>query len=103
MVIILIISLSGCRKERITGNDFYGGITVAFDVASECFVTIEIYDIKSQKIKTLANRVFIVGSHLVVWNGDDDNGNQVGCGMYNCRLLAGTYEKWTKIPLINEY
>jgi len=40
------------------------------------------------------------GSHQVVWNGRDDNGNQVGSGIYFYRMTAGEYQAVRRMLLM---
>jgi flagellar hook assembly protein FlgD len=37
------------------------------------------------------NDSFNAGTHNVVWNGKDDNGNSVGSGMYFYKMQAGEH------------
>jgi len=101
-ILILFISLFGCSKESITGPDttYRPSTTIVFEVARESFVTLEMYDIKSLKIRTLANDYYAAGRQHVVWDGEDDKGRTVDSGMYYCRLQIETYESWIKIPMI---
>jgi hypothetical protein len=47
---------------------------------------IEVFNIKGQKVKTLFDGYLESGEHTIVWNGDDNNGNSVGSGIYFYRL-----------------
>jgi len=102
VIVILFITLLGCSKESITAPDtiYRPSTTIAFDVARESFVTLDIYDIKSLKIKALVNAYYGAGRHIVVWNGEDDKGRTVGSGMYYYRLICDSNEIWNKIILI---
>jgi agmatine/peptidylarginine deiminase len=64
-------------------NPFNPSTTISFDVAqTSSFVTLEIYNIKGQKIKTLVNNLLPAGKHEIVWNGKDDNNKPVSSGIY---------------------
>ena len=68
-------------------NPFNPETTVSFSVTqTSSFVTLEIYNIKGQKVKTLVNEVLPAGVHSTIWNGRDDNGNRVGSGIYFYKL-----------------
>jgi photosystem II stability/assembly factor-like uncharacterized protein len=50
------------------------------------FVTLEIYNIKGQKVKTLVNESIPAGEHSIIWDGDNDSGNLVSSGIYLYKL-----------------
>ena len=63
-------------------------------------VTIDIFNIKGQKIRSLVNDFYPVGHHSVVWNGTDDNGRNMGSGIYLYRVIAGDETATRKMVLI---
>ena len=48
------------------------------------------FDVTGREVATLFNGEMNAGTNSVVWNGRDNDGNQVGSGMYLCRLFAGS-------------
>jgi len=84
-------------KPWVTGllanypNPFNPSTTIAFELASEGRVVIDIYNIKGQKVKTLGGGVYGAGVHSVVWNGDDVKGRSVGSGIYFYRMVSAGY------------
>ncbi len=82
-------------------NPFNPSTTISFSVTqSSDFATIEIYNLKGQKIKTfpviLSSRFIgsIEGSgtpksYSVIWDGRDNSGNPVSSGVYFYQLRAG--------------
>jgi len=81
-------------------NPFNPSTSIAFDMARDGQVTIDVFNIKGQKVKTLVNEFFGVGSHKVVWNGDDLNGRTVGSGVYFYRMTTNGYSKTQKMLLM---
>jgi len=81
-------------------NPFNPTTTIAFEMAREGQVTIDVFNIKGQKVKTLVNGVFKVGRQDVVWNGDDANGRSVSSGVYFYRLDSGNYTLTKKMLLM---
>jgi len=81
-------------------NPFNPTTTIAFTMANEGFVSIDIFNIKGQKVKTLTNELFGVGSHKVVWNGDDTTGRSVGSGVYFYRMTTAGYSNVQKMLLL---
>ena len=67
-------------------NPFNPTTTIDFSIQNDSNVELTIYNIKGQKIKTLANNNFTQGSHSITWNGDDELGEPVSSGVYLYKL-----------------
>ncbi|MCD6330091.1 MAG: T9SS type A sorting domain-containing protein, partial [Candidatus Cloacimonetes bacterium] len=63
-------------------NPFTLKTSISFFVPNVSNVEISIYNIKGQKVKTITNEICQKGQQQVVWNGDDNSGNNVGAGVY---------------------
>jgi hypothetical protein len=82
-------------------NPFNPTTTISFSVTqTSSFVTLEIYNIKGQKVKTLVNKVLPAGEHSVVWDGKNTNNKTVASGIYFYNLKVGHYKKARKMLLI---
>jgi len=81
-------------------NPFNPTTTIAFDTHKKGHVTVDIYNVKGQKVKTVANSVLEAGSHKVVWNGQDDNGHSVSSGIYFYRMQTEGYRAVKKMVLM---
>jgi len=81
-------------------NPFNPSTTISFDIAHTGNVSIDVYNIKGQKVKTLTNEVFTAGRHNVVWNGDDASGRSVGSGVYFYRMVSKDFESVKKMILV---
>jgi len=81
-------------------NPFNPTTTISFDVGVFENVCIDIYNIKGQKVRGLVDGVYGVGSHTVVWNGEDDAGHSVGSGVYFYRMVSGEYVSTRKMLLL---
>jgi len=75
-------------------------VNVKFETKSKDVTTIEVYNIKGQKVRTLVNSNFSSGQHQTTWNGRTDNGTPVSSGMYFFRMKSGTYSATKKVVLI---
>ena len=76
-------------EHRLIGNypnPFNPNTTIAFELKSETFVNISIFNIRGQRIKTLINEKKNAGSHTIYWNGKDDYGFNVTSGIYFYRM-----------------
>jgi hypothetical protein len=69
-------------------NPFNPETTISFDLAKQTSVTIEVFNLKGQKVKILLRDSFARGQHSVIWNGTDDNGNIVASGVYFTKMIT---------------
>ena len=64
-------------------NPFNPSTTISFDIAqTSSFVTLEIFNIKGQKVRILVDGKLDAGNHSVIWNGKDNNNKSVSSGIY---------------------
>jgi len=54
-------------------------------------VTLRIYNVMGQVVRTLMNQSFAPGSYIAVWNGENDRGVKVSSGVYFYELQAGNF------------
>ncbi|MBC8415880.1 MAG: T9SS type A sorting domain-containing protein, partial [Candidatus Cloacimonetes bacterium] len=81
-------------------NPFNPTTTINYSLKENSKVSLSIYNIKGQKIKTLAHDEFTKGSHSIIWNGRDSNDKRVDSGIYFYKLKAGDYQKVRKMVLL---
>ncbi len=63
--------------------------TLDFEPYTSC-VTLKIFNVLGQEVRTLVDEVQQPGSYMVTWNGEDNLGEEVSSGVYFYRLTAGT-------------
>ncbi len=81
-------------------NPFTGTTLLSFSVKDAAPVKVEIYNMKGQLVRTLVNDTKSKGTYKVLWNGKDQNGNQVSSGIYYCKMYAGKYSSTRKMLLM---
>jgi hypothetical protein len=81
-------------------NPFNPETTISFSVKENVPVTIEIYNVKGQLVKTLVNEAKAPGNHTVVWKGEDNNGRSVSSGIFFYKMQAGKYTSTRKMILM---
>jgi hypothetical protein len=81
-------------------NPFNPTTTIQFDLASKSKVTLEVYNVLGQSIRTLVNGILGAGNHTVIWNATDNNGDRVSSGVYFYRLNTETNKAVRKMLLI---
>ena len=67
-------------------NPFNPSTTIEFSIQNDSNVELGIYNIKGQKIKTIASDAYSKGDHSIIWNGDDENNKPVASGIYYYKL-----------------
>lgn len=70
-------------------NPFNPSTTIRFDLATRSRVTLKVYNLLGQEVRTLLSAPMEAGSHQVVWDGHDNLGQAVASGVYIYRMAAG--------------
>jgi len=81
-------------------NPFNPETTISFSLQSAGEVSLEIYNIRWQRVKTLLSGYRKAGEHAVVWDGKNDLGRSVSSGIYFYRMINPEYEKVRKMLLL---
>jgi hypothetical protein len=81
-------------------NPFNPQTTINYSIRKAGKVSLDVYNLAGQKVKTLVNDRKTAGSHNVVWNGKDDAGNNVSSGVYFYRITNGKESKTNKMILM---
>jgi hypothetical protein len=63
-------------------NPFNPSTTISFNVPKAGTGSVKIYNIKGQLVRTLASGNLTAGLHKIVWEGTNDEGQNVGSGIY---------------------
>ncbi len=71
-------------------NPFAGRTTLRFELAAKTAVTVSVFNLRGQKLRTLRPGTLDPGSHDLVWDGRGDRGEPLPSGVYLWRLEAGT-------------
>ncbi len=69
-------------------NPFNPSTTIEFAMKSSQQVTLEIFNITGQRVKVLLDDYAQAGMNSVVWDGNDEYGQQAASGIYFYRLTA---------------
>jgi len=82
----VIVQASDALLMQNYPNPFNPSTTIDFSIHNDSNVDLSIFNIKGQKIKTIAHNEFTKGNHSINWNGDDESGNSVSSGVYLYKL-----------------
>jgi len=81
-------------------NPFNPSTTISFTLANDEQVSLDIYNIKGQKVKSFFNEKMTKGNHQVVWNGKDNNNKDVTSGIYFAKVKGQMTNATRKMLLI---
>jgi hypothetical protein len=81
-------------------NPFRSSTNIEFSVANRSRVSIEVFNVLGQKVRTVADEVFEPGSYSRMWDGRSDAGTQVSSGIYFYKMVAGDFSATKKTVLL---
>lgn len=81
-------------------NPFNPITTFHYNIPKESDVSITIYDMLGRQINQLISKKQPIGNYSVQWNGDDNNGNLVGTGIYFYQIQTGDFVQTKKMVLM---
>lgn len=89
------------KLEQNYPNPFNPTTTINFSLPITKRITLIIYDILGNKIKTLIdNESYAKGSHKITWDGTNNFGSKVASGNYVCQMRFGNFTKNIKMTLL---
>lgn len=77
-------------------NPFNPSTTISFSLKKNSNVSIIVYNVKGQKVKSLVSDSYNQGTHSIVWNGLDDNNRPVSSGVYFYRMVSDEFQSTKK-------
>ena len=80
--------------ERKTKDESQGN---TFGSRPSSLVSLRIYNIQGQEVRTLVNDAKEPGSYTVTWSGEDNSGEIVASGIYFYRLEVGASRETKKM------
>lgn len=81
-------------------NPFNPSTNISFSLDETAHATLEIYNIKGEKIKTLADNELSSGLHTVEWDGKDKASKSAPSGVYFCKMKVGEFIQTKKMILL---
>ncbi len=84
-------------------NPFNPSTTIAFSIpegAGETRVRLDIFNLRGQLVRTLADGLLEPGEHRVQWDGIDTGGHRVASGVYFYRLTSREFTATRKMVIL---
>jgi hypothetical protein len=81
-------------------NPFNPTTQFDFSLPSTEHVTVEIYNINGQKVRTLVDQTYGPGTYTIEWDATSDNGQPVASGVYLYRFTAGDVTQTRKMSFV---
>jgi len=86
--------------EKAFPNPFNPTVAVSFSLPDASQISLRIYNIRGQLVKSLLDGWIDAGAHQVIWDGRNENGETVGSGVYFCQLVSGRHSRTAKLVLL---
>lgn len=81
-------------------NPFNASTMISYSLKSDADVTLKIYNILGQEVKTLLEKHQPAGTYTVTWDGKDSKGNDVASGIYFYQIKAGEFSAKKKMAYL---
>jgi hypothetical protein len=94
------VIVSGLQLWQNHPNPFNPVTTISFSLESELEVSLSIYNIKGQKIRTVLREKKAAGIHYLQWDGTNDKKQQVSSGIYFYRLKTPVHTLTKRMLLL---
>jgi len=86
--------------KSIYPNPFNPDAIIPYDVAKAGKVTLEVYNIKGEKVRSLLSETKNAGRWHLAWNGTNDAGQSCTTGVYYVKMTSGKYSCIRKVVLL---
>ncbi|MCF7919472.1 MAG: T9SS type A sorting domain-containing protein [Candidatus Cloacimonetes bacterium] len=100
------VSRDECEIEHITynlsnyPNPFNPTTTISFNLAEESEIELAVFNLKGQKIVTLADGNYKMGVHEIIWNGENESGKIMASGVYFYRLRVNDKAEMKRLLML---
>jgi len=81
-------------------NPFNPITQIRFDVPSTCMIHLEVFDVLGRPVRTMVAGECAPGYYALEWDGRNDNGQNMGTGIYFIKMRTSEYQHLEKCTLI---
>lgn len=95
-----IITVNRTLLGKNFPNPFNPSTRIEYTLHEASLVSIDIFNVKGQKVRSLINQTMSAGNHSVIWDGKDDQNADSGSGVYFYRMTTPNYSSTEKMILV---
>lgn len=92
------------KRVEVTGRELKPlqnrKATIAFDLDQDGWVSINIYNLRGDRVRTLTNQYYASGRYAVDWGGENDAAQLVASGVYIIYVKTPGLEKKQKVVVV---
>lgn len=92
--------IAGLKLFQNNPNPFRQFTMINYQLQEDADVSLSVYNVAGQLVRTLVNVRQIIGQHRISWDGKDEQGVKVSGGIYLCRLKANGFNSIRKVVLV---
>ena len=81
-------------------NPFNPRTTIHYALLKAAHVTLKIFNLRGELVKTLVNGYRSAQYHQVIWNGENEAGEKASAGIYLYQLKAGNFQQTKRLVLL---
>jgi len=81
-------------------NPFNPNTTITFDLQAKGRISLKVYNLKGELVKSLSEGLYGAGKHSIAWNGRDNNNKPAASGLYFYSIKAGNKVSTHKMMLL---
>lgn len=78
-------------------NPFNPVTTIELEVSIEASVKLEIFNLNGQRVRTLTDQVLPAGHYGIMWDGNDERGNELASGVYFYSVVSPGFARTMKM------
>jgi hypothetical protein len=81
-------------------NPFNPSTTIKFDLKEKGFVTLKVYNVAGQLVRTLVSGEKDANTYTVTWDGKNDRGGAVASGIYFYKMETKDFSQTKKMVML---
>jgi len=97
---VIVKAPSMMKLEQNYPNPFNKETVIKYDLPKSGRVIIQIYNLMTQRVKTLIDEYKPAGKHTIYWDGCDEQGCMVTSGIYVYQLKVGNFVSTKKMSFL---